>query len=388
MRILAIETSCDETALALLKVTGKKYKIEAHQVASQIALHQQYGGVFPMMAKREHARNIVPLFMKTLQEAECFVQVASRKLKVESKIRKILVREQDIIEPFLNEISKIKKPKIDRIAVTVGPGLEPALWVGINFAKALSFVWDIPIVPVNHMEGHVLSTFPVANKKEFVIPKESYPMISLLVSGGHTELILIKKFGSYKLVGQTRDDAAGEAFDKVARMLELPYPGGPQISRLASQARNLRTNTKHQAPSTEITLPRPMIHSKDFDFSFSGLKTAVLYHIRDNGKPNDTQIMEIAREFEDAVCDVLIKKTLASAQKYGAKNIIVGGGVSANKELKARLVNEARALGISATFPVKDLTTDNAIMIGIAGSFGKPVPLSSKKLFAKGNMQL
>ncbi|MBP7805225.1 MAG: tRNA (adenosine(37)-N6)-threonylcarbamoyltransferase complex transferase subunit TsaD, partial [Candidatus Pacebacteria bacterium] len=201
------------------------------------------------------------------------------------------------------------------------------------------------------------------------------------VSGGHTEIVLMKAFQKYQLIGQTRDDAAGEAFDKVARMMELPYPGGPEISKLATLAR------KEKIPRT-FKLPRPMIGSKDFDFSFSGLKTAVLYHIRDNGAPNGQQKKEIAREFEDAVVDVLIAKTLGAAKKAKAKHIIVGGGVSANKELMKRLTKEAKAFKISVVFPSKKLTTDNAVMIGIAGSFGKSVPLSSKKLIAKGNLAL
>ncbi len=387
MRILAIETSCDETAIAILSVTGKKCKIEAHEVASQIALHQQYGGVFPAMAKREHSRNIVPLFAAALKKAELFKPTKNTPLKIESKIRNLLTREQEMVKPFLEMLSGIKKPKFDRIVVTVGPGLEPALWVGINFAKALAIAWDIPLVPVNHMEGHILSVFPEEKSSTFSIENSSYPAISLLVSGGHTELVLIKKFGSYKLVGQTRDDAAGEAFDKVARMLELPYPGGPQISRLASQSRT-SPHLVSGKEQTTVSLPRPMIHTKDFDFSFSGLKTAVLYFIRDNGTPDEKMKIEIAREFEDAVVDVLIKKTLAAAKKYKAKNIIVGGGVSANAELRARLEGEACAEGLSVSFPSKELTTDNAIMIGIAGYFGKSAPVTSKKFLAQGNMAL
>ena len=163
--------------LQFFQSKGKKFKIEAHQIASQIALHTQYGGVFPMMAKREHSRNIVPLFIQTLKEAKLFKEVESKKLKVESKIRTLLEREQEMIEPFLTEIAKIKKPKIDRIAVTVGPGLEPALWVGINFAKALSVAWNIPLVPVNHMEGHILSVFPKEKQSEFIFTKETFPIV-------------------------------------------------------------------------------------------------------------------------------------------------------------------------------------------------------------------
>lgn len=382
MRILAVETSCDETALALLKTSGKKFTIEAHQVASQIALHTQYGGVFPMMAKREHSKNITPLFIETLKDAGLLKKKPQKISKaLIAKIEKMLAREKELIPAFVDFISTHTPPKIDRITVTVGPGLEPALWVGINFSKALSLAWDIPLVPVNHMEGHVLSIFPVEKKKDFVIEKMKFPLISLLVSGGHTEIVLMSGFQKYKLIGQTRDDAAGEAFDKVARMMELPYPGGPEISRLATLARE-------QNIERTFKLPRPMIASKDLDFSFSGLKTACLYLIRDLGILTENKKKEIAREFEDSVVDVLISKTLAAAKKYGAEHVIVGGGVSANKELIKRLVLEAKQENVSVIFPSKKLTTDNAIMIGIAGFFGKTVPRSSKKLLAKGNLQL
>ncbi len=391
MRILAIETSCDETAIAVLSATKAKnptITVEAHLVASQAALHAQYGGVFPNMAKREHARAILPLVIETLKKAKLYKKKAAPlSAAAEKRLRMLLEREPELLELFLSEIPRMARPTVDRIAVTVGPGLAPALWVGINFARALSLVWDIPVVPANHMEGHVLSVAVPASKKKFALSEKSLglPAISLLVSGGHTEIVFAKKIGSYKLLGRTRDDAAGEAFDKVARMLELPYPGGPEVSRLAKDARIA------DLPKT-LALPRPMLASPDFDFSFSGLKTAVLYHLRDlaaTGEAIDAnKKMEIAREFEDATCDVLVKKTLRAAEKHKAKHIIVGGGVSANAELRTRLSAAARASGISVTFPTKGLSTDNAIMIGLAGLFGKPAPISSKKLIAQGNMEL
>jgi N6-L-threonylcarbamoyladenine synthase len=241
-------------------------------------------------------------------------------------------------------------------------------------------------VPVNHMEGHILSILVPKGGKEFQLTKDSFafPAISLLVSGGHTEIVLVKSIGKYKILGATLDDAAGEAFDKVARMMGLPYPGGPEISRLAAMAR------KNKLVQT-IKLPRPMLHTKDLNFSFSGLKTSVLYLIRDMGgieTLSDETKMNIAREFEDATCDVLVHKTLAAAKANKAKSIIVGGGVSANKELNERLTRAASAIGISVTFPTKDLSTDNAIMIGLAGYFGKKVSIKSKKLIAVGNMVL
>lgn len=404
MKILSIETSCDETALAVLSVTGKNAKctVLAHQVASQIELHKQYGGVFPMMAKREHAKNIVPLFLETLAEAKMLTRHSYKKntkkvvqnehdvfpAALVKKLEIALVREQEMLEIFLREIPRLKKPKIDTIVVTVGPGLTPALWVGINFAKALALVWNIPLAPVNHMEGHVLSVLVPKTKKSsdsFALTSKQFvlPALSLLVSGGHTEIVLMKDIGKYKILGATLDDAAGEAFDKVARMLDLPYPGGPEISRLAERAR------RENLPK-EIKLPRPMLGSKDLHFSFSGLKTAVLYLLRDltaaNVTIDDKKKMEIAREFEDAVCDVLVAKTLTAAKAHKAKSIIVGGGVSANKELARRLTESAEALGLSVSFPTSTLTTDNAIMIAIAGYFAKTAPLGSKKFIAQGNL--
>ncbi len=388
MKILAIETSCDETAIAILSVKNGRCEINAESIASQIEIHQQYGGVFPMMAKREHSKNILPLMIETFEKGNIF-ETSKTNLKInEKKIKQILEREPELLEKLLVEIPKIKKPKMDRIVVTVGPGLTPALWVGINFARALSITWNIPIVPVNHMEGHVLSVAVTGNEKDFDIKKIgiNFPAISLLVSGGHTEIVLAKGIGKYKIIGKTRDDAAGEAFDKVARMLELPYPGGPEISKLAQIARSSKNKIDG------IKLPRPMIGSKDFDFSFSGLKTAVLYLLRDL-KKNGTEItielkQEIAREFEDAVVDVLVSKTISAVKKNKSKMIIVGGGVSANKELKKRLTEESEKYGIPSIFPTKNLSTDNAVMIGLAGYFGKKVSVSSKKLIANGNLEL
>ena len=388
MNILAIETSCDETAIAILTRKGNRCTLHAHQVASQIALHTQYGGVFPMMAKREHSRNIVPLFLETLKEAGVLSESKKSsewKPRIVAKITKLLEREPEMLELFQKEITRLQKPKIDRITVTVGPGLEPALWVGINFAKALSYVWNIPLVPVNHMEGHILSIFPEESKIEFTISKIGTPAISLLVSGGHTELVLVKGVGKYAVVGKTLDDAAGEAFDKVARMLGLPYPGGPEISRLAESVRADITSGKIKKT---ITLPRPMLHSDNLDFSFSGLKTAVLYLIKKIGELNEATKKEIACEFENSAVEVLVAKTMKAVKKYKAKSVIVGGGVSANKHLRKVLTEACKEYGVAVIFPTRTLTTDNAIMIGIAGSFGKKVRRTSKKLLASGNMSL
>lgn len=354
MKILSIETSCDETGISILEVKGNKknpvFKVLANSLNSQVKIHAQYGGVFPMMAKREHQKNLPILLEKTLKNAK---------------------------------LDKKKKP-VDLIAVTSGPGLEPALWTGIVFAKELAKKWSVPLMPVNHMEGHTLSVFG-KNKGKFKIPKINYPVLSLLVSGGHTELILSKDFRKYKIIGETLDDAAGEAFDKVARMLGLPYPGGPQISALAEFARKnadlkqtnadkeiQRESASSQCKSArkfnEIKFPRPMLHSKNLDFSFSGLKTAVLYLIRDIGKLNDKTKMEIALEFENAVVETLIHKTKKAIEKYGAKTLIVAGGVACNKHLK-REMKKLTGTKIKLLFPDKKLTTDNSVMIGIAGYF-------------------
>lgn len=403
MKILSIETSCDDTGIAILDVhTTKKavdFTILGATINSQIELHRTYGGVFPMMAKREHGKNMIPTLTSSLLQAKLIPKkkvahtiFTTRQIQ---KIRDLLQRENDLVDPFIEFITTTSKPDIDMIAVTTGPGLEPALWVGISTAKALSYAWDIPIIPVNHMEGHVLSIL-ASKKKTFTYTKDTlvFPLISLLVSGGHTEIVVVKKFGDYTVIGQTRDDAAGEAFDKVARMLDLPYPGGPEISRLAKEQResvlsgsltdrvggsreifqqkNIRAERKYTpSESRGIIFPRPMIHSGDFDFSFSGLKTAVLYYIRDNGPLDKDKKKAIACEFEDAVIEVLTHKTLAAIKKHKAQTLIVGGGVSANTLLKDTLIQKTHAYdkSIQVHFPTQSLATDNAVMIAIAGYF-------------------
>lgn len=338
MIILSIETSCDETGISILEVkkphlrhgvNGASFRVLADSVASQIKIHAPYGGVYPMLAKREHIKNLPILLEKVLKK------------------------------------SKIKKP--DLIAVTSGPGLEPALWTGIVFAKELSKKWDIPLIPVNHMEGHILSVFG-KDKGTFKIPKMQFPVLSLLISGGHTELVLVKDLMKYKVIGETLDDAAGEAFDKVARMLGLPYLGGPEISKLAEKERkiiNKKENISREKIFSLISLPRPMLHSKNFDFSFSGLKTAVLYLIRKIGKLEDTTKAQIAMEFENAVIETLIHKTNKAIEKYKTKTLIIAGGVAANKYLRKEVKKKIK--NVKILFPEKKLTTDNSLMIGIVG---------------------
>jgi N6-L-threonylcarbamoyladenine synthase len=395
MKILAIETSCDETAIAIVETKenkgGVSFKILGNEVSSQIDIHSKYGGVFPMMAKREHAKNIVGVLEKALKEARLYKE-KKRIIEIDSqtkkKINKILEREGELFNNFINFVEKINNPRIDAMAVTVGPGLEPALWVGISFAKALSTYLKIPIIPVNHMEGHIFSVYP-ENKNTFVVKKDKkmFPILSLLVSGGHTELVLIRDWMKYKKIGKTRDDASGEAFDKVARMLELTYPGGPQISKLAKEEREKEEQEK------DIVFPRPMINSKDYDFSFSGLKTSVLYTIR-NLKEKNPKILDdikikqkIAKEFEDSVVEVLTSKTLRALKEYKAKTLIVGGGVSANNRLE-EVIRYSVDKKIKVFFPTKKLSGDNGLMIAVAGYFQFKNKNKIKKLNANGNLSL
>lgn len=366
MNILAIETSCDETSLAVLtlekKPDGLHYKVRSHQTLSQAKLHSAYGGVFPNLAKREHGKALTPLFKIVLKEAKMYTELKKNKQEKDTKkIETILEREEELKKVLPEFLYSIKKPSIDVITVTIGPGLEPALWVGISFAKALGTLWDIPIVPVNHMEGHIISVI-TKGKKSFTVPELKLPAMALLISGGHTELVHVSKIGTYKIIGQTRDDAVGEAFDKVARMLELPYPGGPEISKLADESRKNNYLKKY-------TLPRPMLHTKDFDFSFSGLKTAVLYTLRDNPPKNKKEVAQLAEEFENAVTEVLTKKTLRAIKKYTSQTLIIGGGVSANTYLRGEFKKELQKekTKIPLLLPSIDITGDNALMIGIIG---------------------
>jgi len=313
MNILAIETSCDDTAIAVVKVSGKKkpkFEILSNVISSQVEIHKKWGGVHPTLARREHEKNL-PLVLK----------------------------------------KAMKNIKIDAVAVTVGPGLDPCLWTGINFAKDLAKKLKVKITPVNHIEAHILVNFNNNIK---------FPAMALIVSGGHTQLILVKDIGKYKLLGETRDDAAGECLDKVARILGLEYPGGPIISAKAKEVK-----------SSSIELPRPMINTKDYDFSFSGLKTAVLYNFKKQSlekRKSEKYIREMCKETQQAVIDVLIKKTTRAVREYGAETIILGGGVTANIELRKQFKKKFK----NVLAPDKKFSTDNAVMIAIAGYFNKP----------------
>ncbi len=408
MIILAIETSCDETAISILDCEKNTVNVLAHEINSQIELHKEFGGVYPNLARREHGLNCVPVLDTTLENAKLVAEnfLVSEDLKTE--LNKMLEREPTLLGLLIPFLEKTQKPKIDAIAVTEGPGLEPALWVGITFAKALSLAWGLPIISVNHMEGHIVSALlsPVCHSREGGDPCEisigvdsrlhgndsvmqiqeiEFPAISLLISGGHTELVEIDSIGNYTVIGRTRDDAVGEAFDKVARILGLPYPGGPEISTLAEKARTELLVTDYEL---QVKLPRPMLHSHDLDFSFSGLKTAVLYMVQKIPEMTEEIKIQIAKEFEDAVIEVLVSKTKTAIEKYGAKTLIVGGGVIANKLLRETLIKSLPQTKV--LIPNMKLTTDNAVMIGVAGylKINRPNSEYSTNLRAQGGMSL
>lgn len=373
MRILGIETSCDETALCTLQAEGDfndaKLKVESSSLLSQINLHREFGGVYPNVAKREHAINLTPTLQKVLKETDIYDKAFQTKLSGEQKseLEEIFRKEPNLADMLTPLLDSIEKPSIDRIAVTVGPGLEPALWVGINFAKALSSVWDIPVIPVNHMEGHVFSALlketAEGEKSEHTLKQVEFPALALLISGGHTELVLMRDWLEYEKIGQTRDDAIGEAFDKVARMLELPYPGGPEISKLAQRTR------EENLKAEDIDLPRPMIDSGDWDFSFSGIKTAVMYKLKEVEEVDEKTKKKIALDFENSVTEVIVKKTKDAIEKYEAKTLLTGGGVSANKHIRASLKEMTEQEDIPLNLPLLHLSIDNAVMIATAGYF-------------------
>lgn len=327
MKILGIETSCDETAVSVVEGNEEQVKVLSNIVSSQIEIHKKYGGVIPEIAAREHVLNILPVISEAFFDAG--------------------IKRENI------------KKEIDAIAVAHGPGLITSLMSGIETAKTLSFAWDIPLIGVNHIEGHIVANFILENdlKKDI-----EFPIIVLTVSGGHTMLILMEGHGKFKMIGETRDDAAGEAFDKAAKMMGLGYPGGPEISARAEQLSiknyELRINK----------LPRPMINSQDFDFSFSGLKTALRYALEED-KNWKEKIPDYCFEFQQAIIDVLIKKTIKAGMEHKAKTIMLAGGVSANKELRKQLEVEVSKNNFKFNMPELKYTTDNAAMMASAGYF-------------------
>jgi len=383
MLILSIETSCDETAVAIIEANEKtptSFKTLASVVSSQVELHAEWGGVVPNLAAREHLKNILPVLERTIKKA------------------------------------KIKLADIDLIAVTAGPGLIPALLLGVNSAKALAYFYQKPLVGVHHVAGHILSAFS-DNEFNFRVKKSDFPLLTLTVSGGHTQLIYTDQPFNYKIIGETQDDAAGEAFDKVAKILGLGYPGGPIISKLADKyikENNIdlvELDTQPNDTSVKKFFPRPMINKPNFDFSFSGLKTAVLYYCQQNnltsnkatqslpertslsevqGKnegfykahkstPSKTEvsdeeirqmnIAQVAFEFQEAVVDVLITKTIRALKKYPSQTVSLSGGVAANTRLRSKLENAVKQQNLQFKVPPLSLTGDNATMIAVAGYY-------------------
>lgn len=330
MIILGIETSCDDTCASIVKATGRKnptFEILSNVRSSQIDIHQEFGGVVPNLAARAHVENMNPVLIKAFKDTG------------------------------LN-ISK-GKSGIDLIAVTSHPGLIPCLLIGTNVARTLAWLWEKPIIGVNHLKGHIYANWITSQDTTI-----KYPAISLVVSGGHTQLILMKKRDDFKIIGETRDDAAGEAFDKVAKLLGLPFPGGPPVSKAAEKG------NPEKYPFTP-----PMLASNNYDFSFSGLKTAVLYLVqgltKNNKRLTKKQIYDISASFQYAITRVLVVKTIRAGKQYKAKTVILGGGVAANKELKKKMRHAIEKELPKATplFPSPGMAVDNAAMIAIAGYF-------------------
>lgn len=324
MTILGIETSCDETSAALIKTEGEKIKLISNIISSSLSLHAKTGGIIPEVAAREQVKYIVPVIEKAI------------------------------------ETIKSPEKEIDAIAVTVGPGLIGSLLVGVETARTLSYIWNKPLIPVNHLFGHIYANW-ISDDKE---KKIQFPAIALVISGGHTDLVLIKNHQDFKWLGGTRDDAAGEAFDKTGRLLNLPYPGGPYIEK---EAKGITKDI--------YNFPRPMINSKDFDFSFSGVKTAVLREVEKIGQENLTKddVKNLSFSLQNSIFDVITSKTINACKKYRVKSLVLGGGVAANETLQERFekVIKDEDLNIELYIPPKSLSTDNAAMIAVAGFFNK-----------------
>ena len=324
MLILGIETSCDETGVAIY---DSKKGLLGHKLYSQIKLHAKYGGVVPELASRDHINYIIPLIHELLEDCKINIQ------------------------------------NIEAIAYTSGPGLSGALLVGSSVAESLACALGIRSIPIHHLEGHLLA--PMLEDK-----KPKFPFIALLVSGGHSQLIHVKELGSYKIIGDTLDDAAGEAFDKTAQLLGLGYPGGAALSKLAEKG------LKH------FKLPRPLLHSNGLDFSFSGLKTAVLYLVRKQKKLTKEIKADIAYAFEDSITDVLVKKTIQALKQEGLKRVIISGGVGANKTLRNKIIAECNQNEFEYFFPDLTFCTDNGAMIALARSLRSNMPHKENYAFS------
>ena len=315
MLVLGIESSCDETGVALVRTQSSGVPVLlAHALHSQIEMHQAYGGVVPELASRDHIRRVLPLAEEVLAESGC------------------------------------RLPEVDVVAYTRGPGLAGALLVGAGVACALGAALNKPVLGVHHLEGHLLSPFLSADPPEF-------PFVALLVSGGHTQLMRVEGVGRYELLGETIDDAAGEAFDKSAKLMGLGYPGGPALSRLAQQG-----------DPAAFKLPRPLLHSGNLDFSFAGLKTAVLTQARKLGDDLEARKADLAASTQAAIVDVLVKKSLTALRETGLRRIVVAGGVGANQLLRAQLDAACARLGVRVHYPELHLCTDNGAMSALAAA--------------------
>lgn len=345
MIILGIETSCDETAASVIK-SGRE--ILSHIVATSSEMHIKSGGVIPENAAREQVKSIIPVIEQALKEGLTW--------------------------------NKDKgTPQIDAIAVTVGPGLIGSLLVGVETAKTLAPVWNKPIVPVNHLVAHIYANWLEPENKEQTtdnkVKAHNLPAVALVVSGGHTDLVLMHDHGKLEYIGGTRDDAAGEAFDKTARLLGLPYPGGPAIAKAAEQLEQRTKNTEQR-----FRLPRPMIEEENFDFSFSGLKTAVLREVnklKDNQQFNNQTIEQLSFEIQEAITDVLVEKTLRAVEKYSVNTLLLAGGVAANQRLREKFESQIlnTKYNIQLSVPPPYLCTDNASYIAAFAQYNyRPIP--------------
>jgi N6-L-threonylcarbamoyladenine synthase len=401
MKILSIETSCDETSIASiesLENSSTSYNVLAHETISQVNKHIEFGGVFPTLARREHEKNLVPILIRCLEQAKLLhlrtgapykgAGTSNSELPGDFYIQ-LLSRYPDLEKLFWEFVEKYDTEEIakniDVIAVTSGPGLPPALWVGVNFSKSLAKILggnsELPIFPINHMEGHIVAALAHKVGNDIKIQEPKYPMLALLISGGHTELVLSTEPHKYQKIGETMDDAVGECFDKVARMLKLPYPGGPEIGKLAEIYRQHFQST---FPKLEA-FPRPMLHSKNFNFSFSGLKTHILYLIQrltpkdlDPNLPDENYLIHnplgekikqaIAGEFEYAVRDVLYEKSKKAILETGAKSFVVGGGVISSSYLRNELMKLEETIGCKVYLSDKQMATDNALMIALVAA--------------------
>ena len=341
MNILTVETSCDETAVSIGEIRKGKIKVLSSVVSSQMKLHARWGGVVPELAAREHLKNLAPVLDLACREAG-----------------------------FKNSDQAARK--IDLIGVTQGPGLIPALLMGVNFAKSLAYIWKKPLIPINHLEGHIYSAWVKGTPQTFSFRENPFPLLALIVSGGHTMLVRVKKQLDYEIIGETMDDAAWEAFDKVARILGLGYPGGPQISKMAKDGK----------PTFEFTLP--LRNSQDIKFSFSGLKTAVLYRALEASKRKNIkdilgrapkpdldlklaleQKKDLAKAFEDVAVEALMEQTKKALARYQFKTAVLGGGVAANELLRSRWKTELKQEfpELRVSLPPVELTGDNAAML-------------------------